>query len=141
MKKYLKYLPYVILITALLSTLTSLYFSEILKLAPCVLCWSLRIAMFPLVPISVVGILKKDKNLPLYILPLSIGGWLISLYHNLLYYHIIPEAIAPCQQGVSCTQKLLDIFGFIDIPQGAFLAFTFINLCTIIYLKSLKKKI
>jgi len=140
MKHYAKYLPYVILMTALLSTLASFYFSEIMKLVPCVLCWYSRVALFPIVPISVVGILKKDKNLPLYILPLSIGGWLISLYHNLLYYHIIPEAIAPCQQGVSCTQKLLALFGFIDIPLGAFLAFTFINLCTIIYLKSLKKK-
>lgn len=135
MKKYIQYLPYIILIIALVSTLLSIYFSEIMKLAPCVLCWIQRIAMYPLVAISIVGILKKDKNLPLYILPLSLFGWGVSIYHNLLYYNVIPEAIAPCTQGVSCTQKLIQMFGFIDIPLGSFLAFTLINICTIIYLK------
>jgi disulfide bond formation protein DsbB len=91
--------------------------------------------MYPLIPITAIGILRKDKYLPLYILPLSIAGWIIALYHNLLYYHIIPEIIAPCQTGVSCTTQLLQIFGFIDIPLGSLIAFTIINICTIIYLK------
>lgn len=91
--------------------------------------------MYPIIPITAVGILRKDKHAPLYILPLSIAGWLIALYHNLLYYRILPEAIAPCQAGVSCTRQLLQIFGFIDIPLGSLIAFTIINICTIIYLK------
>jgi disulfide bond formation protein DsbB len=140
MKKYLPvYLPYVILLTALGGMLGSLYFSEILHLPPCTLCWYQRIAMYPIVVISAVGILLKDKKLPLYILPLAGIGWLVALYHNLLYYHIIPEPIIPCQAGVSCTQKLIQIFGFIDIPLGSFITFTFIIICSIILLKQNKK--
>lgn len=135
MQKVIRHIPYVILITSLISTLTSLYFSEIMHLAPCVLCWYQRICMYPLIIISAVGILTKDKKLPYYILPLSVIGWGIALYHNLLYYKILPESIAPCRAGVSCTTKLIELFGFITIPLGSFLAFTFIIICTIIYLK------
>jgi len=141
MKRFLKrYLPYIILLTALISTLVSLYFSEIMKLPPCMLCWYQRITMYPLVIITSIGILKKDKLWPLYVLTLGIIGWGISLYHNLLYYQILPESIAPCQAGISCTTQFIHLFGFIDIPLGSFLAFTFINICTIIYLKITRSK-
>lgn len=130
-----KYLPYIILVTALISTLASLYFSEVMKLPPCVLCWYQRIAMYPLVAIMAIGILKRDKHWPIYVLTLGLIGWVISLYHNLLYYQILPESIAPCQAGISCTTQFVHLFGFIDIPLGAFLTFTFINICTIMYLK------
>lgn len=135
MKRHVRHFPFLILIISIISFLATLYFSEIMKLPPCTLCWYQRIAMYPLIPITAIGILRKDKYLPLYILPLSIAGWIIALYHNLLYYHIIPEIIAPCQTGVSCTTQLLQIFGFIDIPLGSLIAFTIINICTIIYLK------
>lgn len=135
MKRHIKHFPYLILILSIISFLATLFFSEILKLPPCVLCWYQRIALYPIIPIAAVGILRKDKHAPLYILPLSIAGWLISIYHNLLFYHILPEAIAPCQNGVSCTDKLSQTFGFIDIPFGSFIVFTIINICTIIYLK------
>jgi disulfide bond formation protein DsbB len=138
-KKYIQYLPYVILLTALGGVLGSLYFSEILHLPPCNLCWYQRIALYPIVAIAAVGILLKDKNLPFYILPLAVGGWLIALYHNLLYYRFIAEPIIPCQAGVPCTARLVQMFGFIDIPLGSFLTFTFIIICTIIYKKFIKK--
>jgi len=139
-KKYLKHFPYIIFCLALFGTLGSLFASEIMKLPPCVLCWYQRIALYPIVTIAAVGIILKDKNLPLYILPLSIIGWLISLYHNLLYFGVIPEAIAPCVNGVPCTQRLIQIFGFIDIPLASFITFTLINVCTIIYFKYYKTK-
>ncbi|HZE86823.1 MAG TPA: disulfide bond formation protein B [Methylomirabilota bacterium] len=138
MKKFVPYLPYIIFVLSLISTLASLYFSEVMKLVPCILCWYQRICMYPLVAISAVGILKKDKYLPYYILPLSLIGFSIALYHNLLYYHIIPESIAPCQAGISCTTRQLEWFGFFTIPLGSFIAFTFINICTIIYALSLQ---
>ncbi len=140
LQKYNHNIPYVTLVLTIVSTLASLYFSEVLHLIPCVLCWYQRIAMYSMVPVITVGILLKDKNLPLYILPLSIIGWGIALYHNLLYYHFLPESIAPCTAGVSCTNRFFQIFGFIDIPLGSFIAFTLINICMIIYLKNLKIK-
>ncbi|MGI8419891.1 MAG: disulfide bond formation protein B [Candidatus Levyibacteriota bacterium] len=139
MKNYVKYLPYVAFMLALISTLASLSFSEIFKLTPCVLCWYQRICMYPLVFISAVSILRKQKDLHTYILPLSILGLLISIYHNLLYFHILPESIAPCVQGISCTSKQIEFFGFITIPFGSMIAFALITATMLLYAKKIKK--
>lgn len=118
---------------SLLATLGSLYFSEIQNFPPCILCWYQRIAMFPLLIILTVGILIKDVKVHLYILPLSIIGFIISIYHNLLYYKIIPENISPCIQGVSCTTKYIEWFGFITIPLLSLLSFAIIIFCMMIF--------
>jgi disulfide bond formation protein DsbB len=101
-------LPYIAWTQVLIATFGSLYFSEVMRLPPCVLCWYQRILMYPIVLIAAVGIIRLDKALATYVLPLSITGWLISLYHNLLYYKIIPESITPCQLGVSCTTRQIE---------------------------------
>ncbi len=133
-----KYSLYLAWLQAWVATLGSLFFSEVMKFTPCVLCWYQRIAMYPLVAILTVGILRKDKNLHWYVLPLSITGWIIAAYHNLLYYHIFPESILPCIQGVSCTTKFFAWYGFITIPLLSLTAFTIINLCMLVYIKSNK---
>jgi len=139
-QRYGKYIPYFLFAVTLIATLVSLFFSEVMKLPACTLCWYQRIAMYPLVIIISVAIIKKDlNNLIYYVLPISIIGWLIALYQNLLYYNIIPESIAPCTSGVPCTTKFIQLFGFIDIPLGSFLTFTFIIICTIILFKIQKK--
>ncbi len=124
---------------ALIATLGSLFFSEVLKYPPCVLCWYQRICMYPLVLILLTGILKKDKNLPDYVLPLSIIGLLISIYHNLLYYKLIPENMAPCVAGISCTTKFIEWFGFVTIPFLSLVAFLVITVCMVIYKKTKTK--
>lgn len=107
---------YLILILSLLAMGGSLFFSEIMKLPPCVLCWYQRICVYPIVVLSIVGIVRRDRNAVSYILPLSIIGFIISIYHNLLYWKILPESIAPCVQGISCTTKYFEWFGFVTIP-------------------------
>ncbi len=87
--------------------LGSLYFSEILHFPPCTLCWYQRIALYPLVFLIPVGIIRKDAALPYYVLSIVIPGALVSAYHNLLYYNILPEAAAPCISGVSCTTRFV----------------------------------
>lgn len=109
------------------ATAGSLFFSEVMKLPPCVLCWYQRIAMYPLVVILLAGMLIEDKRVHIYAYPFAIVGWLIGLYQNLLYYHLIPESAAPCTVGVSCSTRYLDWFGF-DIPQLSLVTFTFIVL-------------
>lgn len=113
-------------IVALFSTVGSLFFSEVLKLPPCVLCWYQRIFMYPLVWIIGAGIVKKDKNLPIYVLPLSVIGGSIALFHYLLQRGIIPDSLAPCVQGISCTTKLIEFYGFITIPFMSLVAFVII---------------
>lgn len=111
------------------ATLGSLFFSEIMKLPPCVLCWYQRIAMYPLVWILAVGLVKKDWLIKTYALPISLTGLAVSLYHNLLYYKLIPESITPCTSGVSCTSKQIEWLGFITIPLLSLTAFTIITIC------------
>jgi disulfide bond formation protein DsbB len=125
-------------ITAWLSTVGSLFFSEVMKLPPCVLCWYQRIAMYPLVVILLIGIWKKDAMVVWYSVPFAIIGWVIALYHNLLYYQIIPEPIGSCANGVSCTTQQIMWFGFISIPLLSFGAFSFILFCLLLVSKKTK---
>jgi disulfide bond formation protein DsbB len=55
---------------------------------------------------------------------LSIIGWLIAFYHNLLYLGIIPESIRPCSIGVSCTEDYIKLFGVFTIPMLSLMAFS-----------------
>jgi disulfide bond formation protein DsbB len=128
------------LLQAVLATAGSLFFSEIMKLPPCILCWYQRICMYPLVIILAVGIWKKDKNIIYMVLPLSLIGTIIAIYHNLLYYKIIPESLTPCTQGISCTTKLIELFGFVTIPLLSLLAFLAIDLLILWYYRLQKSK-
>jgi disulfide bond formation protein DsbB len=131
---------YIAWLQSVIATFGSLFFSEVMKFPPCVLCWYQRIAMYPLVFIIAVGLLRKDKRVYLYVLPLSITGFIIAIYHNLLYYNILPESIKPCVLGVSCTTKFIEWFGFITIPFLSLVAFLVINLCMIFYIIDIRKK-
>lgn len=133
------YLPYLAWITALVATVGSLFFSEVMQLPPCVLCWYQRIAMYPLVLIIGVGIISRDSRMKSYALPLALVGLVISVYHNLLYYGILPESIAPCTQGISCTSRQIEWLGFITIPLIALTAFVSVSLCLLFH-KTEKKK-
>ena len=109
---------------ASVSTIGSLFFSEIMELPPCALCWYQRIFMFPLVIIFLVGLFPFDKSIIKYALPLSIFGWSFAFYHYLLYSGYIPESIQPCSQGVSCSETYLDLFGFLTIPMLSLISFS-----------------
>ena len=106
-----------------ISTTGSLFFSYVLEFEPCVLCWYQRICLFPLVLILGAGLFPFDKSVVKYALPLAIAGGLTALYHTLLYGGIIPENIQPCSKGVSCTEKYIELFGFVSIPMLSFFAF------------------
>jgi len=140
-KRFLKQnIVYVAFIQSITATLGSLYFSEIKHFTPCVLCWYQRILMYPLVLIILVGILRKDKLLYQYVLPLSITGWFVAFYHVLLQKGVLPESVAPCTLGASCTIKYTGYFGFLTIPMMSLLAFSVITICMLIYRHYKSKK-
>lgn len=116
-------------VVAAIATLGSLFFSEVMKFPPCVLCWYQRICMYPLVLILLAGLFPFDRRVVRYAFPLALIGWGIGAYHNLLYYGIIPESAAPCVQGISCTTKFIQWFGFMTIPFLSFLSFTIVLIC------------
>lgn len=109
-----------------ISTLAALFFGEVMHLPPCVLCWYQRIAMFPLVLILPVGLFPFDPKVTRYALPLAVAGWLFALFHLLLIAGVIPERIRPCTQGVPCSAKVIEWFGFVTLPLLSVVAFSMI---------------
>jgi disulfide bond formation protein DsbB len=124
---------YLAWITVLLSIVGSLFFSEVMQLPPCVLCWYQRIAMYPLLLIIGTGIILRDKRMKIYALPLALAGLAVAIYHNLIYYGFIPESITPCTEGVPCNAVQIEWLGFITIPLMGLGAFAVIALCLVIY--------
>jgi disulfide bond formation protein DsbB len=116
-------------LVSLVATLGSLFFSEVMRLPPCVLCWYQRIAMYPLVAMTTVALVRRDAGVGPYTWPFVATGLAISIYHNLLYYHLIPESITPCAQGVSCTERQIEWLGFITIPLLALASFAAAAAC------------
>ena len=108
------------------SVLGALFFSEIMRLPPCSLCWYQRIFMFPLVLILPIGLFPFDWKVVRYALPLAIIGWLFAVFHMLLVAGVIPEKLEPCIQGVPCSERVIDWFGFVTIPLLSVAAFSFI---------------
>ena len=127
-------------IVATIATLGSLFFSEVMKFPPCVLYWYQRICMYPLVLILLAGLFPVSKSVVRYSLPLALIGWVIAIYHNLLYYNIIPESAAPCVQGISCTTKFIEWFGFLTIPSLSLIAFTLILILLLLTHRNLKNE-
>ena len=127
---------YIAWVQSIVATLGSLYYSEIKHYTPCTLCWYQRIFMYPLVLIILIGIIRKDKNIYTYVLPMSVIGCCIAMYHVLLQKGVLPESIAPCVLGASCTTKYVGYFGFITIPVMSLTAFGVIIICMIIFLKN-----
>ena len=123
---------------ALIAFVGSMYYSQILHLPPCVLCWYQRICIFPLFVILGVSIFKKSRDIIIPAFILAIVGWVISLYHNLLYFEILPEAAAPCMAGISCSTKFEGWLALFPIPLQALVGLTVILIALTIYWKSSK---
>lgn len=119
------------LLTAV-SALGSLFFSHVMGFPPCVLCWYQRICLFPLVLVLGAGLFPFDAKAVKFALPLALAGLAIALYHNLMYIGVIPESLQPCASGVSCTEKYIELFGFLSIPAMALLSFSGITALLVI---------
>lgn len=125
-------------IAAIIATLGSLYFSEVMHFIPCTLCWYQRIFMYPLAIILGVAVYRNDKGIYKYALPLSIIGLLIAGYHTLLQRIPYLQQFEMCTTGVPCSKDYINWLGFITIPLLALIAFTIITVCLIICTRSKK---
>jgi disulfide bond formation protein DsbB len=106
------------------ATLGALFFSEIMRLPPCLLCWYQRIFMFPLVLLLPLGLFPFDRKVVRYALPLAFVGMVIAAYHQLLVMGVVPENASPCTRGVPCSEVDIEWLGFITIPVLAVAAFS-----------------
>lgn len=111
---------------ALLSTAGALFLGEVMGMTPCVLCWYQRIAMFPLVLVLGLGLLDADARSARYGLALAWVGWAIALYHCLIFWGVVSEALSPCDKSGSCANADLQVAGLVPIPLMSLAAFTVI---------------
>lgn len=100
---------------ALLATIGSLIYSEVIHFEPCRLCWFQRIAMYPLTIILLVGAWRRELQVKYYALPFALGGLAISVYHYLVQ-HIPNLEGGACDPDNPCSNIFVEIFGFITIP-------------------------
>ena len=110
------------------ATLGSLFFSEVMDVPVCVLCWYQRIAMYPLVLILAISLFPYDPRVVRYAGALVAVGWLTALFQLLLIAGIIPENVQPCVQGIPCSETHISLLGFLNIPTLSLLNFTIIAL-------------
>lgn len=126
-------------LAVLTAMIGSLFFSEIAKFAPCILCWYQRIAMYPQVVISYVAILKNEQStMKWYLLPLNLVGLLVSLYHNFILWFPQYGAMLNCSTkgGPSCIEGYKFYFGYVTIPLMAFTVFLFNIIVLTMYMQS-----
>lgn len=119
---------YVVLIflIAATSTVGSLVMSDILGFLPCKLCWYQRIFMYPQVIVAGIAMLTNDSSVKKYLLPLSLIGAGIAVYHILL--QMFPTVLQCGDELVSCSTNQFVGFGYITIPVMSLTAFTLMTI-------------
>lgn len=110
-----------------MATLSALFIGEVMGQVPCVLCWYQRIFMFPLAILLAIACYRSDGSAWRYALPLAGIGWLIAVYHCLVYFGLISEALVPCSTtGPSCASAEMTVLGGVPIPLLSLAAFTIV---------------
>lgn len=105
------------------ATLAAIFFSEVMGLPPCLLCWYQRICMFALALLLPLGLTPYDPRIVRYALPFAVIGLVISLFHQALVAGWVPKEFEPCARGVPCAQTVIEWFGFLTIPWLSIAAF------------------
>ena len=119
---------YLAWLVALVATGGSLYFSEVRQFVPCTLCWYQRVLMYPQVILLGIAAYRQDVRIIPYVLPMTVLGACVSLFHYL--EQKLPGFGAPavCRQGVPCSAEYINWLGFVTIPFLALTAFVLITL-------------
>ena len=98
-------------------TFLSLFYSEVLHVLPCVLCWYQRVFIYSGFIIGLVGLWKKDIKILDYITVLMTMCLVVGIYNYYIQWGGTP--LIPCSSssfGVSCQDKTILEFGYITIP-------------------------
>lgn len=110
------------LLVAVVAMAGSLYLSEVAHFVPCRLCWYQRIAVYPLVPLLVVAVARRDDTSVVpFALALPLLGMPISAYHVLVERFPRLET-SVCDPNNPCTVIQVERFGYLTIPTMALTA-------------------
>ena len=113
------------------ATLGSLYFSEVEHFVPCRLCWFQRVLMYPIALIALIALVRRDRSVHFYTVPLAVVGGSISLYHYLIERGVLADSESCTLFGPSCAEVWFRQFGFVTLAFMAlcgFFAIVVINL-------------
>lgn len=129
----------ILFIISLSALVGSLLYSNVIGFPPCELCWIQRILVYPQVLLLFMAVLKKDKNIVTYLLPLSLMGGIVSLYHSLTHFGL-GDGVLECTSALGdCGKLYVFEYGYITIPFMAFTIFAYLLLVSLIFLRSNKK--
>lgn len=105
------------------ATLGSIFYTAVVGYPACILCWTQRIFMYPMMFLFALAWWKRDRSIIPYALMLSLFGGAVALYQwtkdmLALYTHI--SLSCPVVPGVpSCDRIYVLEFGYITIPMFA----------------------
>ena len=110
---------------AAVSTLGSLYVSELAGFTPCRLCWVQRGFMYPLAVFLILAVALGWRWAPRIGIPVAIVGALIALYHYAEQQKWIGGSEGFCSASSPCTDIWVQRFGFVSIPFMSLTGFLF----------------
>lgn len=133
-----------VFILSLFSSALTLYYSEVLGVIPCALCWFERIFMYGILLISGIALFSRNnleiKTILKYINVFAILGALTSLYHHVLQMSASATSHLPCPaSGGDCAKRIIFEFGHITFPWMAFIMFV-LFIIMILIVKEIGKK-
>jgi disulfide bond formation protein DsbB len=111
----------------------SLWYSEIVGLPVCPLCWFARTMMFPLAVILVVAAVRNDLGVRPYALALAGVGMFITGYHHLYQMGFVEGTLCKAiRDGGDCAQRYIFEFGFVTMPLMGFTLFATVALLVLL---------
>ncbi len=115
------------------SSLVTLYYSEVLGATPCGWCWVQRVFLYSQAVIFLIAAWRKDMSVWLYSVSLSILGALAALYQH--YLQMGGLDVFPCPAtgaATDCAVRTMFEFGYITYPFMAFSLFLFLILLMLV---------
>ena len=116
----------VALLVTLVGSLITLYYSEVLGIPPCPLCWWQRVFLYPQVVLLAFALWRREQRIADYSIVLSVIGLGFAAYHHAL--QILPSGTLPCpaEGTISCAQRFVFEFGYITFPLMSATLFAFL---------------
>jgi disulfide bond formation protein DsbB len=122
-----KYGLYVAFLVATGASTMALIYSDVFGFDPCGFCWLERVFLFPQVVLLLTAIYFKDQLIARYGLPLSLIGFVISLYHHYLQMGGNAFVKCPASGTVDCAKRIMFEFDFMTFPLLAAAGFAFLS--------------
>lgn len=112
----------------------SLVYSEIVGFPACDLCWYQRIFLYPQAVIILMAMIRKDKTVIDYLVPLSIMGAIVAFYQSLVQWGFSFGSILECtSSGGECARVYVNEYSYITIPFMSLSVFVYIIVLKYVY--------